>query len=311
MPIGKVLNKVGSIFGLGGGQGDYYIADPFKSKGQESLKKELEAMDSSNVQDIIRDLQSGKISLADALKKSGNAAEVAALASSPVGAQLVASEQVRSDPLTSGFFGEDGSLSRALSEEEELASRGFSLQPEDYEAYGQASGNIARMFGKQEQSLAEALASRGLAAGGSGAGVKAMSGVMGNKFEQLGQLQRQIADDRMNKNLQRLQQTRAYLTSLGGLGQDALNSAANRNMTGANRRTNTANALAGNELGSYSAVQSARQAEMESKTANKELGLSDALSSGIYKGVEGGTSAIFGGAGDKLSSSLFSPKKKV
>lgn len=290
-----LLNKIGGLVGLGGGQGEHYRADPFKSKGQEALKKQITADNSNEVRDAILGLQSGDMSLEEALASLGGHQErIAALASSPIGGSLVASEMVREDPLSAGLLGEDGSLERALSEEKELAGRGFSLQPEDYEAYGQASGNIARMFGKQEQSLAEALANRGLAAGGGGSAVKAMSGIMGNKNERLGQLQRQIADDRMEKNLQRLEQTRSFAARLGDLGQQSLAAAFSRNMAGAERRTDSASRLAGTELSAYEAAQRAKQAEQASKEANRELGLSDALSGGIYKGVQGGVSSGIG-----------------
>lgn len=75
----------------------------------------------------------------------------------------------------------------------------YKLQDSDYAAYGEGSGNIARMFGQQEQGLAQALADRGLASSPNGVAASQFSGLYGNKMEQLGQLQRQISQDRVNK----------------------------------------------------------------------------------------------------------------
>jgi hypothetical protein len=138
---------------------------------------------------------------------------------SPEGASQAAAKQVQTNPLFGQLFGPQGTLSRTAQQEQDLSSRGFSLQPEDYEAYGQESGNIARMFGSQEQGLAQALADRGLS--NSGVATQQFAGMYGNKQEQLAQLQRQIANDRMKMNLDRLQQTRSFLGTLGGQAQSA------------------------------------------------------------------------------------------
>lgn len=127
---------------------------------------------------------------------------------------------VQSSPIFSQLFGDKGTLSRTTQEEQDLANRGFSLKPEDYEAYGQASGNVARMFGQQEKGLAQALADRGMS--NSGASAIQFSGLQGNKMEQLAGLQRQIADDRMKMNLDRLNSTRGFLTNMGNQAQQAV-----------------------------------------------------------------------------------------
>lgn len=139
-----------------------------------------------------------------------------------------ATQRVQSNPLYNGLFGQGGQLSQAESEATNLANRGFSLKPEDYEAYGQASGNVARMFGQNEQSLAQSLANRGLS--GSNVAAAQFSGLQGNKNEQLAGLQRQIANDRMNMNLQRLGQTRNFLSQLGQQAQGAISQDVNSNL---------------------------------------------------------------------------------
>jgi len=286
-----ILSSIGSVFGIGGGQGEYYKGSTLQNKGTEALGSLVEAQQSQNVKQIMQDMQDGKISLSEAMSRTKNPQEQAALASSPIGSTQVASAQLRSDPLTAGQFGEGGSLSQALAQEKDLGSRGFSLQPEDYEAYGQASGDIARLFGSQEQSLAQSLANRGLASGNSGAMQAQFTGLQGNKNEQLGQMQRQIADDRMKSNLERLNSTRQYLTNLGGLGQQALSGIRSANMAGMDQMRGTANDLSSGQRGDFSAQESVNQASMASKLANKEQNLGDAIAGGLMSGVQGTLSA--------------------
>lgn len=145
---------------------------------------------------------------------------------------LAATDQVKSNDLFKGVFGEGGLNERILSEEQDLAKRGFSLQPEDFEAYGQASGETARMFGAEEQGLAQALASRGLSAAPSGAAGVGFSGLMGNKSERLAGAQRKIADDRMKMNLERLNSARNFAMEGNKLAQAAVGDQYGRNRQG-------------------------------------------------------------------------------
>lgn len=138
----------------------------------------------------------------------------------PLQSSRIATQEVGNNDILGQLYGKGGALSRTNAEEQNLASRGFSLKPEDYEAYGQASDNIAREFGNQGNNLAQMLSDRGLSNSGSAA--TSFTGLQGNKMEQLGQMQRQIANDRMNTNLQRLGQTRNFLSSLGGQAQNAI-----------------------------------------------------------------------------------------
>lgn len=147
---------------------------------------------------------------------------------------LVATEQVQNNPLFSGMFGKGGMNDRMMEEEKQLASRGFSLQPEDYEAYGQAAGDTARMFGAEEQNLSQALAARGLASAPSGAAGVGFSGLMGNKSERLASAQRKIADDRMKMNQQRLESVRGFAQKGNALAQQAVGDQFSRNRQGVN-----------------------------------------------------------------------------
>lgn len=132
-----------------------------------------------------------------------------------------ASQRVMDNPLYSGLFDAGGQLGQAENEATQLANTGYNLTPEDHTAYGQASGDISRMFGQNEQSLSKSLANRGLS--NSNVAQAQFSGLQGNKNEQLAGLQTKIANDRMNMNLQRLGQTRNFMTQLGGQAQSAVN----------------------------------------------------------------------------------------
>lgn len=155
--------------------------------------------------------------------------------------------QVQNNPILGQLFGPQGTMGRTAQDEQNLASRGYSLQPEDYEAYGQASGNIARMFGQSEQGLAQDLANRGLS--NSGVAGQQFSGLFGNKQEQLAQLQTQIAQRRMDMNNQRLAQTRQFLGQLGAQAQGAIGQANDIQGRNAQQRSDMVQGYMGNLQG--------------------------------------------------------------
>jgi hypothetical protein len=157
----------------------------------------------------------------------------------PTTGTLAATDQVKNNDLFKGVFGEGGLNDRILAEEQELASRGFSLKPEDHEAYGQASAETARMFGQEEAGLAQALAARGLSSAPSGAAGVGFSGLMGNKHERLASAQRKIADDRMKMNLERLNSARNFAMEGNKLAQAAVGDQFSRNRQGVNDYNNT------------------------------------------------------------------------
>lgn len=131
----------------------------------------------------------------------------------PIQSSKTATSEVQNNDILGQLYGKGGTLDQTNKQEQDLATRGFSLKPEDYEAYGQGSDQIARNFGGQEQGLAQALSDRGLSNSGSAA--TSFTGLQGNKMEQLGQMQRQIANDRMKSNMDRLGQTRSFLSQMG------------------------------------------------------------------------------------------------
>src|ERR1700755_2019927 len=72
----------------------------------------------------------------------------------------IATDQVKSG-INSSLYGDGGLQSQLSSEGNKLATQGYQLTPEDNEAYGQASGNITRQFGQQDNDIAKSLAARG------------------------------------------------------------------------------------------------------------------------------------------------------
>lgn len=282
----KALNAVGGLFGLGGGQGDYYQAPKLESEAKNRLDEALKMGDNAQVQKLVQQIGGGELSLAQILQgasATGNQdAALQNLVSSPIAGSSIASQQVMEDPLLAGLYGDNSSMSRAVGEEKRLMEQGYKLQPEDYEAYGQASGNVARTFGKQEQGLAQALASRGLSAGSSGAATSGFSNMYGNKLEQLGQMQRQIADDRMNNTRARVADARNFQVQLGSLGQDAQGQKFNQNQ----QSTQDQKAIYNSDIAAYNAQQNAAQASQKSKEDNRQLGLADAVGAGIMSGTQ-------------------------
>lgn len=132
----------------------------------------------------------------------------------------LADKGVQESAMTKNLYGQGGLNERLNSEEQKLASQGFQLTQDDREAYGQTAGDVSRLFGQQEQAATQNLARRGLASASSGASGAMFSGLAGNKNEMLAKAQTDIANKRMQNTLQRLQQTRNQMQTLGVQGAD-------------------------------------------------------------------------------------------
>lgn len=258
---GGVLNQALKPFGLGGGQGEYF-------QGQ-TANPELEQYSS---------LINGE-------------------AYDPVKGTQMATAGVQNNPLFSSLFGNKGLQSRLDTEEQDLATNGFQLNNMDRTAYGQASGDIARMFGESENQLASSLASRGLASAPSGIAGAQFSGLMGNKNEQLAKAQMQIAQNRVQSNMERLNQTRNMMSQLGQQAGQALNDQFGRQTAKGDALAQGAQ-LRQNQIDSTNAAQ---QASLEDKRGAKGLTLMDAAGRGLFSGTEKGvssrTASAIGGPG--------------
>lgn len=287
------MGAVSQALGLSGEQGEYF-QPTFKKDAQMALQRGLQrdssvdqrlnqyALGQKSYEDLMKEAQAN---MAQGQKAGGddpwaqNLADF--LATSAGTGSKYATEQVQKNPILGQLFGQGGTMQRTGQEEQDLAQRGFSLKPEDYEAYGQASGDIARLFGTQEQSLAQSLADRGLASAPSGVAGAAYSGLMGNKFEKLAREQRAVADQRMQMNLARLGQTRQFLSQLGAQGADAINQQFGRQMAGRQQRVGELQAAAGGEQAQNAAENQANLASMQQKIAQKGTTFGEMLGAGL------------------------------
>jgi hypothetical protein len=245
-PVAAIASNADAL-GIGGKQEEYWQPealpellnkDPFSS---HALNRNQERQHGAIAnQGLLNQYASGNGTLTDMLNNSGLSGDaqqgyVNTLFSDPRTASLAATEQVQNNPILGQLFGKGGALERTNAEEQQLASRGYSLQPEDYEAYGQMSDELARQFGAQEQNAAQAMANRGLGSSASGQAGTLFSGLQGNKFEQLAKAQRDVADKRMQMNMQRLTNTRNFMSQLGQQGAGAIQDQYGRNTQGVDR----------------------------------------------------------------------------
>jgi len=247
--MGDIASSVGGLFGIGPKEGNHYSVENSRARAY---------YDFVNKQDP---------------------------ATNGITGSRMAADEIRNGDLTKGLYGEGGLQDRLGTEEKDLAARGYSLQPQDHEAYGQASGNIARQFGQQEQDVSKSLNRRGLGGTSSGAAGAAFSGLAGNKNEMLAKAQTDIAQKRMADTQQRLQSTRNMMGSLGQQAQGAQDAQFGRQLAGRQ--------LQGNELGKAAQVEDAvnnqEQASVASRNGAKNKNIGDAWSEGTYSGVKSGT----------------------
>lgn len=236
------------------------------------------------------------------------------ITTSPIAAQRYLQDELRTGATTRGLFGEGGALENVLgqqkqlsAEEEALRQRGYSLTPEDYEAYGQMSDQLARAFGQQEKALGSSLARQGLAAAPSGQAATLFSGLAGNKAEQLANAQRQVAQARMQSTEQRLSGLRHFLgqqqqygLGLGGLQETAKGNLYNRNLAGRGQTQSELAAAAGQSLAQQQALQDQYNTQFGQLQATAPATLTGAI-----QGLAGtAAGALGGGVGTRLGSAV-------
>jgi hypothetical protein len=276
------------------------------------------------------------------------------LTTNPIAAQRYLTDTIQEGPDTARLFGKGGEMDKSIAAtdefmgqgreadkyageiaqgEKDLASRGYSLKPEDYEAYGQMSDELARSFGGQEKGAAAALAARGLGATSSGNAGTLFSGIQGNKAEQLAGAQRKVANDRMNMNLQRLQAQRSFLgqqqnaanakyglaqgsrgqtTALGGLQEQAKSDLFNRSMGGRQQTAAEMEAAAGKQLQQQGMNQQQVNTQFEQNEATRPPSFGEVLGNVAGGALGLGVGAATGGLGagiGKAAGSLFTSKK--
>ena len=214
----------------------------------------------------------------------------------PIAGMNTATKYVQDNALTKGVFGEGGLQSQLGDEGRDLAGNGFQLQQRDREAYGQASGDISRLFGQQEQDASQALARRGLGSSSSGAAGAAFSGLAGNKNEMLAQAQTSIAQKRMADTQNRLVQNRNLQASLASQGNAMAGDQFGRQVQGRSNR-----------IGELQGLEASKSGVMEAQKAAIKPGLFSTIGQGLQAGVgnlatqapgmaaTGGASAASGG----------------
>lgn len=274
------------------------------------------------------------------------------LTTSPLAAQRYATDELKNNTLTSGLFGDKtdakpqggmqhqaedlysssvGNVKSDTDQYQQLldeikSGEAYKLNEGDHTAYGQLSGNIARMFGSQEQSLAQSLADRGLGAAPSGAAGVGFSGLQGNKMEQLANAQRGVLQDRVKQandafqlrnsalgnkgqlDLGTLNSASSTAGQLGALGQSAISNLFNRNMEGRNAGEREIANAADRQLQNQQAVQNQINTQFNQEQATKGPSLLDVGLglAGTVAGAAGGGfgSAIGGAAGSALGGAL-------
>lgn len=243
-PVTGAVNGVLSPLGLGGEQGEYYTP-------QQAQAAALAKFANADVSDSIEGVKGFK----------------------------TAAHEVTANPAFAGMYGEGGLQSQLANEGNRLSSQGFSLQPQDYEAYGQTAGDVARLFGQQEQAATQSLARRGLASADSGAAGATFSGLSGNKNEMLAKAQMQIAQQRMQDTQNRLQQNRQLQLGLGQQMSKDIGDQYDRQVKGYGAKLGALSQSAGAE----NSLNDQLQKSQESKDANKGHTLFDALGGGLFK----------------------------
>jgi hypothetical protein len=271
-----------------------------------------------------------------------------AIFTNPLTGTKAATDQVMSNELYKpyidygkGLIGQNDKVTGNLdSDRNSLMGRdeSYGLTDNDLKAYGQASDSIGRQYASSDQSLAQMLADRGLSQAPSGAAMQAFSGQLGNKNEQLAQMQQQIAnsriqtakglaEDRMNSDLAQQKTVQGSIQGMGNLAGQAVNDQFSRNMSGVqqygqqNKDSLTAAQMAQqqqNEMfGQQQATKGASFGDIMGGLATGAAGaftggLGGALGTGIGKGIVGNGATNTGSnwyAGNEASPGFVGPRR--
>jgi len=279
--MGQVASPIGDFLGLGARDAQYFNPD---NRLAVKMMEENMAGNSEPLEQSRRDYLSGTGDYAPGAKGIGGSSltEREALAQDPLAGSRMAANETVNNPLLRGLYGNNSLSDRLQNEEKDLSTNGFKLNDQDRTAYGQASGDISRMYGQQENDLMSQLQSRGLASAGSGAAGAAFSGLAGNKYEQLAKMQTDLADKRYAANTARLNSTRQQIGQLGALGQQAQQAQYGRQMTGIGARRDYLNQ--GNNA--MTGANQMNQAALQDKRNNKPQNIGDALGQGMFSGAQ-------------------------
>lgn len=280
-----------------------------RSKTEKEQAQRAGISGKSGVAQALQKLGSGEMSLDDFMNVAGKSGisqdQLRQIGlTDAISGRNAAGEALRSDPMGANLYGEEGLANQLSSEGRRLAGEGGQLQAEDFDAYGQASDNIARLAGQRESDIANSLASRGMGQSGSGAAGAAFSGAAGNKFEQLQQAQFQIADQRKQRQIQQLQENRRMQAQLGsqyeqGLGNQ-FNRAVNARQMGQDQRTTQQQA----DMTNRNSQQAQLNEAFAQQQATKRKGFFQNVGDAVTGGISEGLGFMAGGGADDVTGAL-------
>lgn len=230
-----------------------------------------------------------------------------ALATGATTGSKFATDQVNGNSILGGLYGSgpNSQLSQAEDRQNYLANNGYSLTKEDNDAMGQASGNIARQYGSQENSLAQALASHGLSAAPSGAAAVQFSGLAGNKNEALASMQTSIAQQRIQNNQNALAQNQSFLSSLGTGASNAINQQYDRQMQGANAQKSGLQNAASAQTQANQQANNANLNAAQFEQTNKPQNFMDMAQAGVSSAIGASGKSVGQGAGYSANNAMF------
>lgn len=316
--------------------------DPNKGR-RDDIAKQIQELKASRANDPsqdnfrrtdeqIKNLEQEAFGLGDNLKDVDTAGLSDLLATDARTAGTFARGELMKDDFYKGGLesfkraGENEQKYSKYADEDRLAMSGkdpsYGLTEGDYAAYGQGAGNIARMFGQQEQNLAQMLADRGMAAAPSGVGVAGFSGLQGNKAEQLAKLQTDIAQQRIDKaadmvqkraslNQQLLGQTQDHMRGLGAQGQEALNKQIANQMGARQQNEKSLADVTEQEQNQMTLEQNQANEAFAQKKATKKSSLGEVIGDSITGNLANSVGSVFGAPGKLIDSMTTSAGKSI
>lgn len=302
-PMGTAIGAVGG--GLIGGVSGLFSGDDEEAGGGrngfvDDLNTNMSGLQDPRYQRALQAYQSGQGSIDDVYAsisqmspQEQNGAMNNFLSNGATGS-MFASNQVQNDPIMGQLYGQGGALSRAVGKEQQLQNQGYQLTPEDQTMYGQVSGDVARLFGQQENAAANSLAMRGLSAAPSGAAGATFSGLAGNKNEMLAKAQQNIMQQRYQNTIQQIGQQQQFINSLGAQGQNAIQQQYGRQLAGSNQYWS-------NLMGGAKAQQDQNAGGLDAKKFNAEN-----QSAGVGDMAQGMMGAAMGGFGKTMGQNMAS-----
>lgn len=213
---GAFGGQIGKTLGLSGEQGRYFQSRDIPELQSGAYSAQMGDTRATEMMNPVQQALLRGESVNNGALSDLTAPQLRATAESPIAGQRLAAQEVINSPLAGGVYGDKG-LQGSLQKEYQTYEGG-GLTPEYQNELDKAMGNITRQYGGTEQSLAQALASRGLGAAPSGSAGVEYTGLMGSKNEQLAGAQMQAALNKLQAKRQLGQQMAALASQAGQAG---------------------------------------------------------------------------------------------